>query len=235
MIPRVFIDDNLLIDSEIRVNEKVFHYLRNVLKSALDDKVILINGKDGEFLSTISHLDNKKCTLKVVEKTKNYRKENFLGLIFAPIQKLDVLIKSAVELGVTDFYPIYTKYTTHPKIDRAEGNIVEAVEQCERLDFPVLNKIDKLENVLKKVDGKIFFCEERTGENDIKSVKLDGDEKIYCLVGPEGGFSEEEKALIKQHKNVVSISLGHLILRAETAVVSVLSIVKNKELYIVNY
>jgi 16S rRNA (uracil1498-N3)-methyltransferase len=233
-MPRIFIKDNLFIGKEILLKDNSFHYINNVLRSKLDDKIILINGKDGEFVSVITVIKNRHCILYISHKNKDYRKEPFLGLIFAPIQKIDLLIKNAVELGVTDFYPIKTDYSNHFKINRVENNIIEGVEQSERLDFPILNKIEQLDNILFKInDGIILFCDERSENNYIKDIifKLNADykninNKIYCLVGPEGGFSQKEKELIKNNNNVISISLGNTILRSETAVSSILSLTK---------
>lgn len=233
-MPRIFIDDSLELNKEIKIIDKTFHYLINVMRCRENDDIMLINGKDGEFISKITFANNKYCLLKVVQKTKPYRAQPFLGLIFAPIQKLDILVKSAVELGTTDFFPIKTDYTTksNVKLDKIEGNIIEAVEQCERLDFPTVNKISNLDNLLKTIDipdSIILFCEERTGENQIINIIKNNslqNKKLYALVGPEGGFSNDEKKLIKSFKNVISISLGDNILRSETATISVLAIIK---------
>jgi len=234
MIPRIFIKEDLIENKEIELGEKNFHYIANVLRSKIDDEVIFVNGRDGEFLSKIIFLNNKRCNTIIIKKLKNYSKQEFLGLIFAPIQKIDILLKSSTELGVTDFYPISTDYTNkiYTKLNKIEGNIIEAIEQSERLDFPNINKILSLKEILEKLNTEnniIFFCEERTGKNSpldvYKSMPIIN-KNIYCLVGPEGGFTEEEKKLIKSYKNTISISLGNTILRAETAVTSILSIIK---------
>ena len=232
--PRVFINDELFLDKEIKINDKIFHYIANVMKCRINDKIILINGKDGEFLSKIVFINNKYLNLKIVEKTKDFLKQPFLGLIFSPIQKIDILLKGATELGTTNFFPVNTNFTnkSNIKINKIDGNIIEAVEQSERLDLPEICKIDTLKNTLDKISKKnsiIFFCEERTSKNSPMEVYKNTDvsnKKIYALVGPEGGFSESEKELIKSYSNVVSITLGNTILRAETAVISILSTLK---------
>lgn len=234
-MPRIFIHDSLEINKEIKIIDKIFHYLINVMRCKESDEVILVNGKDGEFLSTIIFANNKYCIIKIIEKTREYQPQPFLGLIFAPIQKIDILIKSAVELGATNFLPIKTEYTnkTSLKLDKIEGNIIEAIEQCERLDIPTVNKINSIDKTLESInDDKsiILFCEERTAENQIINIIKNNslyNKKIYALVGPEGGFSDNEKKLIRTFKNVVSVSLGNNILRAETAAIAVLSIIKS--------
>lgn len=228
--PRVFLNEDLLAGKQIKLTDKIFHYLANVLRKKINDSIIVVNGKDGEFLSEIIFMSNKYLNIKVIEKTKEFQKQPFLGLIFAPIGKIDLLLKSATELGTTDFYPINTEYTNknNLKLNKIDGNIIEAVEQSERLDLPVIHRIEKLKDLLKKLDNEksiILFCEERTGERTLKSINFK-DKNIYALVGPEGGFSEQEKSIIRSFKNVVSVSLGSNILRTETATISVLSVIK---------
>lgn len=232
--PRIFINDELSLDREIKITDKTFHYIANVMKCKLDSEIILINGKDGEFLSKIVFINNKYLVLKIIEKIKDFLRQPFMGLIFSPIQKIDLLLKGATELGVTNFFPVNTNFTnkSNIKINRIDGNIIEAVEQSERLDLPEVDKIDTLKNTLDRISREnsiIFFCEERSGKNSpmevYRNTNVDN-KKIYALVGPEGGFSESEKELIKSYGNVVSITLGNTILRAETAVTSILSILK---------
>lgn len=234
MTPRIFINEELLLNKEIKIADKIYHYIANVMRCKVDDKIILINGKDGEFISKIIFLNNKYLNLKIVEKTKDFKALPFLGLIFAPIQKIDITLKSATELGVTDFVPITTEYINKStiKLNKVDGNIIEAVEQSERLDLPNIHKLDNLKNTLDNLNNNdtiIFFCEERTGKNSpmdiFRTAKING-KKIYALVGPEGGFSSNEKQLIREYSNVVSINLGDTILRAETAAISILSILK---------
>lgn len=234
-MPRIFIHDSLEINKEIKIIDKIFHYLINVMRCKESDEVILVNGKDGEFLSAIIFANNKYCTIKIIKKTREYQPQPFLALIFAPIQKIDILIKSAVELGTTNFLPIKTEYTnkSNLKLDKIEGNIIEAIEQCERLDLPTVNKINNIDKTLESInDDKsiILFCEERTAENQIINIIKNNtfsNKKIYALIGPEGGFSDNEKKLIRSFKNVISVSLGNNILRAETAGIAVLSIIKS--------
>lgn len=226
---RLFCNNDLKENSTIFVDK--VNYIVNVMKRKIGDKIIFVNGKDGEFLGRIEKINKKEIEIFVEEKIRNFYKSNFLGLIFSPIQKIDLLVKNATELGTTDFFPFKSQYTQYiSKISKIEANIIEAVEQCERLDLPTLHKEDNLKNVLNKIekDSIIIFCEERSNNKISQMIcDLERDKKIYVLVGGEGGFSEEEKALIKSYKNVKSVSLGNRILRAENAVSSILSIVQN--------
>lgn len=233
---RIFIDNKLENDSDIKIIDKTFHYLANVMRVKNGDEIRLINGIDGEFLSNIISINKKYLVLKILKKNKDFCKRKFLGLIFSPIQKIDLLLKGATELGTTDFFPVITEYTTKSniKINKIKDNIIEAVEQSERVDLPRFDKSQKLFDILKKIDNEnnvVFFCEERSLNNVPLNIynnfKNDiSDKKIYALIGPEGGFSKKEKDMINSFKNVISINLGDTILRSETAAVSILSIIK---------
>ena len=231
-IPRLFVDLQLEINGEIKIEDKKYHYLVHVMRCGKGDNIILINGKDGEFLSEIIFLNNKYLLLKVIMKQRDYYSQKFLGLIIPPVQKLDIILKSATEIGMTDLYFIQTKYTNGKvKENQIFGNIIEAVEQSERLDVPNIHNIKSLNVVLDELycdSNLIFFCEERTGENKLKQVinSIDVEKNIFIIIGPEGGFSNDEKKLIKSYNNVISISLGNNILRTETAAIASLSILK---------
>lgn len=231
--PRIFLHEDLQLNKEIKILDKTYHYIKNVMRCSKGDSIILINGKDGEFLSNITFLNNKYIILTITKKTKDYKPQPFLGLIFSPIQKLDLLLKGATELGTTNFLPITTIHTNKSNIkqNKFEGNIIEAIEQSERLDLPKIEQIASIKTTLDKLcdNSIIFFCEERTSQNSpleiYKNTRI-SNKNIYALVGPEGGFSDDEKQLIKSYKNVISISLGDTILRTETAAISILSIIK---------
>lgn len=217
---------NIILDNKNNIN-----YIVNVMRRKIGDKLIFVNGKDGEFIGVIDGITKNNIIVKIIEKTKDFEKPNFLGLIFSPIQKIDLLVKNATEMGVTDFCPFKSQYSQYvKKIGKIEPNIVEAIEQCERLDFPIIHKEKSLKEVLDEIndnDSVIIFCEERSHNKLLNTIQnIDKNKKIYALIGGEGGFSEEEKQLIKSYKNVYSVSLGNRILRAETAVTCILSIIQ---------
>lgn len=233
---RIFVNCELAVENEIKIEDKTFHYLANVMRVEVGGEVKLIDGVNGEFLSFVKSINKKFLVLKVIKKIKDLNNRQFLGLIFAPIQRIDILLKGATELGVTQFIPVITKYTnkSNLKLNKIEGNVIEAIEQCERNDMPKINKLQYLNDVLKNLDNEnniVFFCEERTSNNQPLDIYKNYKNKIinksiYALIGPEGGFSVEEKELIKSFNNVVSVNLGDTILRSETATISVLSIIK---------
>jgi 16S rRNA (uracil1498-N3)-methyltransferase len=207
------------------------HYLRNVMRCIAGQKLILINGRDGEFIGEIVKITKQFVEILIVEKTKTFKKSDFLGLIFPPIQKIDLLAKSATELGVSDFFPFRSRFCqTKFKKDKFLLNVIEAVEQSERLDAPTINNEDGLAKVLDKIaaepNSTVFFCEERNSDcHSIKNYEFSDGGKYYALIGCEGGFSDDEKKLIKGYDNIKSVSLGRNILRTETACSAILSII----------
>lgn len=229
---RLFYKNDLSVEKDIELNNKNnVNYIINVMRKKIGDNLILVNGKDGEFIGEITNTTKNSVHVRIIKKTKNFEKQNFIGLIFTPIQKIDLLIKNATEMGVTEFHPFKSQYSQHvKKTDKIEPNVIEAIEQCERLDFPTINEIKHLKNVLDEInesDSIIIFCEERSNNKLLPTIKsIDKHKKVYTLIGGEGGFSDEEKKLIKSYKNVYPVSLGNRILRAETAATCILSIIQ---------
>lgn len=236
---RLFVEQDLSENKEIIITGKDHHYLCNVMRSKIGDFVVLINGKDGEWKGETVKINKREIALNIVDKLRDFYQPPFLGLVFVPTQKIDLLVKNATELGVTEFQPIYSDYMykSKLKLDKVRANIKEAVEQSERTDFPEVKNIINIDEFLDSLNEQdlVLFCEERTGENDAfdifmdlrnRGIRLGGERKIYALVGAEGGFSDVEKMNIKKSPNIISINLGERILRAETAVSSILSLVQ---------
>jgi len=236
---RLFINQDLSKNKEIIITGKDQHYLYNVMRSRVGGIVVLVNGVDGEWKAEIAKINKREVILTIAERLKAFYQPPFLGLVFVPTQKIDLLSKNATELGTTEFQPIYSEYMYKGKLklEKIMANIKEAVEQSERTDFPEVKNIIKLNKFFNSLDTEdiVLFCEERTGENDAfnvlmslrnREVRLDGERKVYVLVGAEGGFSNQEKIDIKKCPNIISLNLGERILRAETAVSSILSLVQ---------
>jgi len=229
-LPRLYINNDISKDSEINLNSDQSHYLKNVIRRNIGDHIRIFNGKDGEWISEIISLNKKSCSISLLDKIKE--QSNVVGefhLIFAPIKKnrMDFIIEKAVELGVTHLHPVITKNTENRKVNisRIEKQILEATEQCERIDIARLLEIDDLYNVLNRFsDINIIAAVERSDGVDIKKIENSGD--IAYLVGPEGGFVSEEVEWVNNKSNVIAVSLGENILRAETAIIYGVSILK---------
>lgn len=188
------------------------------------DKVRLFNGKDGEWLAVLTMQGKKDVLANLASRLlPQPATGDEIRLFFTPIKKarLDFLIEKAAELGATRLSPILTRYTDVRDINesRVRQQIIEACEQCERLDIPALDPMIKLEDM--DMDAMpLYACLERTDARPLSSVLKPG--SAAFLIGPEGGFSEEEKEALLRCANVVPVSLGSRILRSETAALAAL-------------
>ncbi len=207
------------------------HYLKNVLRKKAGDYLRVFNGADGEWLASIEEIDKKSCDI-ALDKCLRHQdaKKPLLHLYFSPIkkQRMDFLIEKSVELGVTDLHPVLMARSVIRQInkERMKAQIIEAVEQCERLDIPKLHGIKNFSKLLAEHDFNIplYACLERESRaNPISSYVMRGD--IGFIIGGEGGFDDNERAMIIENDKVTSINLGYNILRAETAAIVCLSYV----------
>jgi 16S rRNA (uracil1498-N3)-methyltransferase len=227
-LPRLYVEMSLQDKGVIELESSQVHYLHNVLRKKEGDFIRLFNGKDGEWLGALTGIEKKSASVTLIEQLleqpQNTRR---VHLIFTPIKKhrMDWLIEKAVELGATDFHPIITQNTQNRKIkqERLTAQIFEAAEQCERLEIPALHGLEKLDNALDQwpEDTPILACIERFDAKDIKeAARAHLQSDIAVLIGPEGGFTKEEKQRMDQ--KTTPVSLGETILRCETAVAKAL-------------
>ncbi len=235
---RLFINQSkITINQKIEIRDNDFEYLTKVLRKKITDEIFIFNGIDGEFKSVISAIEKKFLTLEIIEKISELQKASNITLAFSLIKnvKIDVIATKATELGVSNFQPIITKRTIVDKvnIERFKANIKEACEQCERNDFPEVFEVEKLNKFLSnsKISEKILILCDESGnglqaKEVLTKIKLFENQEIVILIGPEGGFAEEEFAKMKELKNLYSISLGPRILRADTAMISALTLVQ---------
>ena len=224
-LPRLYTPDSLMDKEFIPLSPAHAHYLHNVLRRQEGDQVRIFNGKDGEWIGVLKNLSKKSADLYLTKQIiEQPAPSPRIHLLFAPIKKTNMewMIEKAVELGVSAFHPILTRNTETRKLkmERIESQIIEATEQCERLDVPLLHPIQKLEDVLQswQKDIKILACLERFGGESLSATTKD----IAIIIGPEGGFTSDEKEHIAKQATV--IDLGPNILRAETASLKALSI-----------
>lgn len=192
--------------------------------------VRLFNGRDGEYLGNIEHAGNKDMCVTVIKKLRAQKSApRKTHLLFSPIKKerMDFLIEKAVELNVTDIHPVLTLHSDIRKfnLNRMRAQIIEAAEQCERLDIPELNLAEDMFKKLKgwDVSVPILAAIERVNAKPLRDIKCDSECAI--LIGPSGGFSEDEKQKLAALPFVTPVSLGENILRAETAAVAALSVI----------
>ncbi len=235
---RLFINQaKINLNQRIEIRDNDFEYLTKVLRKKITDEISIFNGIDGEFKSIISAIEKKFLTLEIIEKISELQKASNITLAFSLIKnvKIDVIATKATELGVSNFQPIITKRTIVDKVnnERFKANIKEACEQCERNDFPEVFEVEKLNKFLSnsKISEKILILCDESGnglqaKEVLTKIKIFENQEIVILIGPEGGFAEEEFAKMKELKNLYSMSLGPRILRADTAMISALTLVQ---------
>jgi len=208
------------------------HYIKNVMRLKPGDTIALFNAMNGEWDAKILNHAKETTEFKVEKLTKNKKLENDLWLAFSPIKKnpLDMMIQKTTELGVQKFIPILAERTIVKEIniERVKKIIIEASEQSNRISVPKIENLESLKNFLNQFpkNGYLIFCDincEKSNLKDILSKKIEG--PVCILIGPEGDFSEKERQLIIEKKEIYSLSLATNILRAETAAIAAVTIV----------
>ncbi len=232
-LQRLYLDAPLAPQQRVAVSREQAHYLLTVLRMAEDQRVLVFNGRDGEFLAALKPLSKKAAELEIVEQTRPQPPLPQLDFLFAPLKvgRLEYLVQKATEMGVRQITPVFTDHTQLHKVNaaRLEANILEAAEQCGNLAIPALQEAQRLDALL---DGwnpgrRIIFCNESQAGNNPSDILSAVEERdLALLVGPEGGFSEREREKLLALPFVTAIPLGPRILRADTAAVAALTAVQ---------
>ena len=208
------------------------HYIKNVMRLIPGDTISLFNSMNGEWDAKIIHHGKENTDFKVEKLTRNKQSENDLWLAFSPIKKnaLDMMLQKTTELGIQKLIPILTERTIVKKIniERSKKIIIEASEQSNRISIPEIKNPKPLKFFLDEFPkkGRLIFCDINCEKSNLKDILLKKIEGPVCiLVGPEGDFSEKERKLIIEKKEIFSMSLAKNILRAETAAIAAVTIV----------
>lgn len=230
---RLFVEDALAKDQPFEASKDHFHYLTNVLRMGEDDAVLLFNGRDGEWRATLSFPTRKRLLLTPVEETRPQPAPSDLHYLFAPLKvgRLDYLVQKAVEMGAGVLQPVMTQHVQGKitSLERLEANAVEAAEQCGILAVPQVAAPRRLEDLLSDwpQDRRIIFCDEGHGsQNPLPALRDIKERKLALLVGPEGGFSDAERSILRNLDFVTAIPLGPRILRADTAAVAAMALIQ---------
>ncbi len=244
--PRLHVEDALAADATIALGKPQAHYLRNVLRLEAGDPVLVFNGRDGEWRATIAGT-SKRPALTVTEQTREQTAPLDLHYLFAPLkhERLDYMVQKAVEMGVSRLQPVLTRHVQMHRVnlDRMRANAIEAAEQCGILNLPAIGEPRPFDDVIaaRKPERLLVFCDEGAEVKDpiaalaaarakpsavVPVAAAEGGQPIAVLVGPEGGFAEEERAALLKLPNLVRLSLGPRILRADTAAVAALALVQ---------
>lgn len=228
---RLYIQDDLAAHQPVALTGSHAHYLRNVMRAGPGDKVLLFNGRDGEWEAAIESLRKGSGVAVPQTQRRPQRAEPGPWLLFAPLKRgpQDFLIQKAVELGVSALRPVRTEFTNTGRINRERmvSHAVEAAEQCERLTVPQVHEIEKHTFLLENwpQDRYLLVCAERGAAEPIDDVlRAAPQESAWgILTGPEGGFASSELEHLRTLPFVRMASLGPRILRAETAAIAALT------------
>jgi 16S rRNA (uracil1498-N3)-methyltransferase len=232
--PRLFIDGPLSAGATVGLDRNQSNYLGNVLRLAAGQTVLVFNGRDGEWQSAIAGR-KRPDSLTMLARTRVQDRLPDVAYVFAPLKhaRLDYMVQKAVEMGAASLQPVMTRFTQVSRVnsERMRANVIEAAEQCGILSLAGVAEPVALDRYLGQRGAQrlLIFCDEAAEVADPLQA-LKGGQKasngIDVLIGPEGGFAEEERALLLRQPNLLRLALGPRILRADTAGVAALALVQ---------
>jgi 16S rRNA (uracil1498-N3)-methyltransferase len=232
--PRLFVRAGLSEGAEVSPDQGQANYLLNVMRLRAGDCVLVFNGLDGEWRARVEPFGKKGCRLVAEEKAREQTAPSDLHYLFAPLKhaRLDYMVQKAVEMGVGRLRPVLTQFTQVARLnlERMEANAIEAAEQCGILAIPQIDAPRKLADMLDGWDGarRLIFCDEAAPPGGpVAALTRLTSGPTALLIGPEGGFSDEERADLLARPYVTPLSLGPRILRADTAAVAALALVQS--------
>lgn len=231
--PRLFVDADLAPGERVALDRNQGNYLGNVLRLAAGDTILVFNGRDGEWQAVIfgrkrpEHLD-------ILGQTRPQDSLPDLTYAFAPLKhaRLDYMVQKAVEMGASTLQPVLTRFTQASRVNtqRMRANVIEAAEQCGILSIATVNEPAPLQRWIADRDPErlLVFCDEGAElTSPVAALRAEAASGgIDVLVGPEGGFADEERTLLLRQPRILRLSLGPRILRADTAAVSALTLVQ---------
>jgi 16S rRNA (uracil1498-N3)-methyltransferase len=247
--PRLFVDAALREGERIALERNQSNYLGNVLRLSAGDTILVFNGRDGEWQAQIEGR-KRPDGLTIVARTRPQDRLPDIAYVFAPLKhaRLDYMVQKAVEMGASRLQPVLTRHTqvSRVNVERMRANVIEAAEQCSILSLSEVAEPVALDRFLDKRETSrlLVFCDEAADVKDpvaaLASARESpsamlpltmsgaggGPQPLALLIGPEGGFAEEERAALLKATNVVRLSLGPRILRADTAAVAALALMQ---------
>ncbi|MBB3147819.1 16S rRNA (uracil1498-N3)-methyltransferase [Phyllobacterium trifolii] len=230
---RLYVTDSLAAGKRAETGPEAVNYLSNVLRMKDGDEILVFNGRDGEWRAALRFESRKKLSLEPLEQTRQQPAAPDLLYCFALLKqgRLDYLVQKAVEMGAGVLQPVITQHTQVSRIgiERIEANVIEAAEQCGVLAIPQTREPAKLEKLLEGWDNqrRLIFCDEGHGtHNPLPLLQSLPRGPLGVLIGPEGGFSDQERETLRKLPFVTAIPLGPRILRADTAAVAALALIQ---------
>lgn len=209
----------------IELDKGQANYLGNVMRLHEGDEALLFDGASGEWLASVTEAGKKRMTLSIERRTREQESVPDCWLAFAPVKRsqTDWLVEKATELGIARLIPVTTRRTIveRVKLERLHAIAVEAAEQCNRTTIPEISEPQSLDAFLRAHSGRtLYFADEGGGAVAAEAFKSG---PATILIGPEGGFTDEERAAIRAEDVAIPISLGPRILRAETAALAAIT------------
>jgi len=244
---RVYIEAPLAAGRTLSFDRAQVNYLVNVLRLKHGDALLLFNGRDGEWGARLAGAGKRTLTAIVDERRREQPQAADLHFLFAPLKhaRLDYLVQKAVEMGVSRLQPVLTRHTQVARVnlDRMRANAIEAAQQCGILALPEVAEPATFKSAIAaaEADRVLVFCDEDAEVKDpvaalaaarrsdtalLPAEAARAGLPLAVLIGPEGGFAEEERAALLKRPNVVRIALGPRILRADTAAVAALALLQ---------
>jgi 16S rRNA (uracil1498-N3)-methyltransferase len=232
--PRLFVDAALTPGQTVALERGQSNYLGNVLRLAAGETILVFNGRDGEWQASIAGR-KRPDSLTIDARTREQDRLPDLTYVFAPLKhaRLDYMVQKAVEMGASRLQPVLTRFTQVSRVnsERMRANVIEAAEQCGILGIAEVAEPMALDRYLSGRDGQrlLVFCDEAADTADplpALQSEFAAAGGIDVLIGPEGGFAEEERIILLRQQRILRLSLGPRILRADTAAVAALALVQ---------
>src|SRR4051812_45123746 len=231
---RLFVAAALGPGAVIELDRAQANYAVSVLRLGTGDELILFNGRDGEWRASLEVTGGKAAHLPATAQLRPQTPPPNLLYLFAPLKhaRLDYMVQKAVEMGAGELRPVFTRRTQAGRVnlERMQANAVEAAEQCGILSIPTIREGEDLGPAIRALEPErlLVFCDEDAPVTDpVEALRATaGPAGLAVIIGPEGGFAPEERQLLLAHPNVIRISLGPRILRADTAAVAALAILQ---------
>src|SRR6195952_3664521 len=231
--PRLFVDAPLNTGQTVALERNQSNYLGNVLRLAAGDTILGFNGRDGEWQAQIAGR-KRPDALVIMSQTRPQDRLPDIAYVFAPLKhaRLDYMVQKAVEMGAARLQPVLTRFTQVSRVngERMRANVIEAAEQCGILSLAEVADPMPLDRFLsqRQPERLLVFCDEAAETaSPLQALQNGGaSHGIDILIGPEGGFAEEERALLLRQPRTLRLALGPRILRADTAGVAALALVQ---------
>jgi 16S rRNA (uracil1498-N3)-methyltransferase len=232
--PRLFIDAPLSAGESVALDRNQGNYLGNVLRLAAGSSILVFNGRDGEWQARIAGR-KRPDQLTIVAQTRPQDRLPDIVYVFAPLKhaRLDYMVQKAVEMGVSQLQPVLTRFTQVSRVngERMRANVIEAAEQCGILSLAGVAEPVPLDRFVgqRRPERLLVFCDEAAEiSSPLQALQhgLTASDGIDILIGPEGGFAPEERALLLRQARTLRLCLGPRILRADTAGVAALALVQ---------